>query len=230
MVSCSYAFLSRIFLDKSKTHHGASVNDRLSQNNIHLFQDGKAAEAGQPGPFVQENNSHNSLPVQYAVDDIEAAACVTTGQPPFSVFSKRQKQYIVFLTAWASLFSAISANIYFPVLNTLAIDLKVSNELINLTLTSYMIFQGLAPTIYGDLADMAGRRPAYIIGFIIYIGANLGLALQNSYAALFILRCLQSSGSSGTIAMGNGVVADIASSSERGIYMGKRTVPMKRTA
>jgi MFS family permease len=63
-----------------------------------------------------------------------------------------------------------------------------------------MIFQGLAPTVFGDLADMAGRRPAYIIAFTIYLGANIGLALQNSYAALFILRCIQSTGSSGAIA------------------------------
>jgi multidrug resistance protein len=83
-----------------------------------------------------------------------------------------------------------------------------------------MIFQGLAPTFVGDLADIAGRRPAYIITFIIYIGANIGLALQNSYAALFLLRCLQSTGSSGAIALGYGVVADISTSAERGKYMG----------
>jgi multidrug resistance protein len=83
-----------------------------------------------------------------------------------------------------------------------------------------MIFQGLAPTVFGDLADMAGRRPAYIIAFTIYLGANIGLALQNRYAALFILRCMQSTGSSGAIALGYGVVADISTSSERGSYMG----------
>lgn len=154
--------------------------------------------------------------------DLEAVARVQSG-PPFSVFSKRQKQYIVFLTAWAGLFSPLSANIYFPALNTLAADLKVTSSLINLTLTSYMIFQGLAPTVFGDLADMAGRRPAYFIGFIVYIGANVGLALQNSYAALFVLRCLQSSGSSGTIALGNGVIGDIATSAERGVYVGWAT-------
>lgn len=72
----------------------------------------------------------------------------------------------------------------------------------------------------GDFADKAGRRPAYIVCFIIYIGANIGLALQNSYAALFVLRCLQSAGSSTTIALSAGVVADVASVSERGSYMG----------
>jgi len=86
-----------------------------------------------------------------------------------------------------------------------------------------MIFQGLAPTFFGDLADMAGRRPAYIIGFIIYIGACIGIALQHSFVALLILRCLQSTGSSGTVALGSGVVADISTSSERGTYMGWAT-------
>ena len=140
--------------------------------------------------------------------------------PPHSVFTKHLKQYIVFLTAWAGFFSPLSASIYFPVLNTLARELNVSTGLINLTLTSYMIFQGLAPTIFGDLGDVFGRRPAYILSFMIYIGANIGLALQGNYAALFILRCVQSTGSSGTIALGNGVVADIASSGERGKYIG----------
>lgn len=116
--------------------------------------------------------------------------------------------------------SPMSANIYFPALNPLKADLHVSSSTINLTLTSFMIFQGLAPPFVGDLADMAGRRPAYIISFIIYIIANIGLALQTSFVALFLLRCLQSTGSSSAIALGNGVVSDISTSSERGKYMG----------
>lgn len=50
--------------------------------------------------------------------------------------------------------------------------------------------------------------------------ANLGLALQDNYAALMVLRMVQSGGSSGTLALGYAVVADIATSSERGMYMG----------
>lgn len=68
-------------------------------------------------------------------------------------------------------------------------------------------------------SDSAGRRPAYIICFVIYIAANLGLSLQDSYAALMVLRCLQSAGSSGTVALANGVVADLVTSEERGQYI-----------
>ncbi|KAI7341077.1 MFS general substrate transporter [Hortaea werneckii] len=146
-----------------------------------------------------------------------------TNSPPFSIFTIQQKRFIVFMVAMAGFFSPLSANIYFPALNTLARDFNVSSGVINLTLTSYMIFQGLAPTVFGDLADMAGRRPAYLIGFAIYIGACIGIACCNSYAGLLVLRCLQASGSSGTIALASGVVADIATSAERGMWMGWAT-------
>ena len=186
-------------------------------------QNVSSSEASSPKALPTESDKEAQLygtDELRPTDDVEALRQVPCERPLHSVFSKRKKQYIVFMTAWAGLFSAISASIYFPALNTLSKDLNVSSGLINLTLTTYMICQGLAPAMYGDLADVAGRRPAYIIGFVVYMSANIGLATQNSFAALLILRCLQSSGSSGTIALANGIVADIATSGERGKYMG----------
>ena len=69
------------------------------------------------------------------------------------------------------------------------------------------------------MADKAGRRPVYIICYTIFSIANIGLALQDSYPALLILRMVQSAGSSGTVALANGVVGDIVTSAERGTYI-----------
>jgi MFS family permease len=91
-------------------------------------------------------------------------------------------------------------------------------------LTATQIFQGIAPTFIGTISDETGRRPSYLICFVIYLGANIGLALQNSYPALFLLRCLQSSGSSGTVALANAVVADLVTSAERGSYIGYASI------
>lgn len=73
--------------------------------------------------------------------------------------------------------------------------------------------------LIAGFSDTAGRRPAYIICFTIYLAANLGLGLQNSYAALLVLRCVQSAGSSGTVALANGLVGDMVTSAERGSYI-----------
>lgn len=171
----------------------------------------------QASPHLNELASTNK---NNETADIEEEAEASVLPPLHSVFSARQKTLIVLMTSLGSLFSPLSSFIYLPALNTLASNLHVSNASINLTVTSYMICQGLAPMFFGDFSDMAGRRPAYIITFFIYFCANVGLALQSNYAALFVLRALQSTGSSGTIALGNGVIADISTSAERGKYIG----------
>lgn len=194
----------------SKEETLSTVSRRTSSSSDH-------SQTASPARQQQDASSNTEA------HDLESLGPASTNTPPWSVFTTRQKRVIVLLVATAGFFSPLSANIYFPALNTLADQFHVSSSIINLTLTSYMIFQGLAPTIFGDLSDMAGRRPAYIIGFAIYIGACIGIALCDSYAALLVLRCLQSTGSSGTIALGSGVVADIATSAERGVWMGWAT-------
>ena len=51
------------------------------------------------------------------------------------------------------------------------------------------------------------------------MAANIGLGVQNNYVALLVLRCLQSAGSSGTIALASAVATDITISAERGSYV-----------
>ncbi|KAJ5322037.1 uncharacterized protein N7506_011167 [Penicillium brevicompactum] len=145
---------------------------------------------------------------------------IVPGSQPFSAFSKKEKVFLVIMVSLASFFSPLSGQIYYPVMPTLVQNYHLTPELINLTITTYMVLQGLAPSFMGTFADTGGRRPAYIIAFAVYTAANIGLALQNSFAALLVLRCIQSAGSSGTVAFGYGVIADIATPAERGKYIG----------
>ncbi|KAJ5663475.1 MFS general substrate transporter [Penicillium longicatenatum] len=138
----------------------------------------------------------------------------------YSVFSKKEKYVAVLFITITAMFSPLSSFIFFPAINALSESLKVSVEKINLTITSYMIVAGLAPAIVGDMADITGRRNVYLLTLFIYVVANIGLAVQNSWIALFLLRMMQSAGGAATIAMGYGVISDIAAPSERGGYVG----------
>ena len=138
----------------------------------------------------------------------------------WSVFTRRQKILIIALVSFGGFFSPTSAAIYFPAIQTLANDFHKSTTLINFTITTYMVLQGIAPTVLGDLAESLGKRPVYLISFAIYIAANVGLACQSNYAALLVLRAMQSCGSSATIALGISTAGDIAKGSERGRYVG----------
>ena len=139
---------------------------------------------------------------------------------PFSSFTPVQKYGLAYAASISATFSGLSSFIYYPAITALSRSLHTSIEAINLTITAYLVVAGIAPSILGDLADRIGRRPISLIALIMYFGANLGLALQNNYTALVILRCLQSAGASSTIALAYGVIADISTPAERGSYMG----------
>ena len=81
----------------------------------------------------------------------------------------------------------------------MAHDMGVSIQKINLTVTSYMIASGIFPAIIGNAADRFGRRITLLASLAGYTIANIGIALQRSFAALFILRMLQSAAISGMV-------------------------------
>ena len=83
-----------------------------------------------------------------------------------------------------------------------------------------MIFQGLTPGLFAALSDSFGRRPTYIICFVVYVASNIGLAETKTYWLLMLLRAIQATGNSATVALGAGVIADIAIPKERGGYLG----------
>ena len=91
---------------------------------------------------------------------------------PYSCFSPRQKTCISSMASFSAMFSGLSSFIYYPSITAISRSLHVSVELINLTITSYQV--------------------------VSYFSANMGLALQNSYSALVVLRCVQSAGASST--------------------------------
>ncbi|KAF3798285.1 hypothetical protein GCG54_00015264 [Colletotrichum gloeosporioides] len=108
-------------------------------------------------------------------------------------------------------FSPFGAFTYFPAIEYMSEDLKVSLQLMNLTVTAFF-----------------GLSIWFIL--VIYAGSCIGLALQESHPLLLIFRMLQSAGSSahgfspdsrsGTIALGSIVVADLAPPHDRSHYIG----------
>lgn len=75
-----------------------------------------------------------------------------------------------------------------------------------------MIFQAISPTFWGTIADSYGRRPVLMSTMVVYCGACIGLALSKNYVTLLICRMLQAFGSSSVIAIGAGILGDIADS------------------
>ncbi|KAI1077985.1 major facilitator superfamily transporter [Whalleya microplaca] len=208
----------------------------MAQNSSHESLSGKIRteaddEPETRSPSTSGERTPSSTPeneVPHLAPDAEppSEAPIVDSRPKYSIFTTWEKRSIVLGAAMGAFFSPLTAQIYFPALNIISKDLGVTTNQINLTVTTYMIFQGVTPMFVGSFADATGRRPAFIFCFIVYIAANIGCALAPNYAALLVLRMLQSAGSSTTVALCQAVVSDIVTSGERGQYVGWTTVPV----
>lgn len=95
------------------------------------------------------SNQDRHQQVQQQDDDVDEQTALlhpAPSTPPYSVFTPTQKRFIILTAALASSFSPLSANIYYPALNSIAKDLRVSPSQINLTITTYMVYYTLDPT------------------------------------------------------------------------------------
>ncbi|KAJ8652386.1 hypothetical protein O0I10_011966 [Lichtheimia ornata] len=168
-------------------------------------------EANERASVVEVNSGENTMQLSMADKNDQQQL-----QQPFSIYSWKQKVAISILVSLTGLISPMSGSIYLPGLNAIQEELNTTATLINLTVTCYMVFQGVSPTLWGSLSDSWGRRPIYLSTLIVYLGTCVGCALAPDYASLLVLRMLQAFGSSSVIALGSGVMSDIALPSERG--------------
>lgn len=84
--------------------------------------------------MAQTDEVHN-IPVVLAKEqDVE---------PPYSVFTTWEKWIIVTLASVAGLFSPLTAYIYLPAIPMIAAAFDKTVELTNLTVTVYLVFQGV---------------------------------------------------------------------------------------
>ncbi|KAK0732386.1 major facilitator superfamily domain-containing protein [Apiosordaria backusii] len=141
-------------------------------------------------------------------------------QKLYHVFSRREKWLLVWIVSFAGLFSPLSSNIYFPALGAISSHVRTEIAMISLTVTVYMAVQGVAPSFWGPLSDIRGRRVTFVCTFAVYLIANIGLAFSHKFAFLMTFRAIQAAGSAATISVGAGVIGDITTAKERGGFMG----------
>ncbi|KAK7966808.1 uncharacterized protein PG986_001085 [Apiospora aurea] len=147
---------------------------------------------------------------------VQSRRTKSSGDYIYSHFSDRRRRYLVFLLGYF-----LTATIYFPLIELFSVQYASSVQGINLTITLYVVFQAVSPALFAPLSDSFGRRPVLLATFAVYGAAGLGLALNRaSYAALLVLRGLQSLGGSTVLSLAYGVVADVVASAERGRMLG----------
>nr|POF14990.1 itaconate transport protein [Quercus suber] len=195
-----------------------------SLHKIHDDEDEKDQAVCEDAPGIQRVSTRASLSRATTFVEEKDAKILSERSPtqeePYHIYSSRMKGFLVFMVSLVAALSGLSSNIFFPAQLAIAEDLHITPQIVNLSITTYMLAQGIGPTFWAVLADRSGRRMTLLYTLALYVGANIALGLTVNGSMLLAFRALQALGSSSTIALGAGVIADIAPASHRGSYIG----------
>jgi MFS transporter, DHA1 family, multidrug resistance protein len=97
--------------------------------------------------------------------------------------------FLLFLGALIGL-GPLTVDAYLPALPTMASTFGVSIEMVNYTISLYLIGFGVGQFFGGALSDQVGRKAVGLFGLVVYVLASLGIAYADSIGVVLLLRIL----------------------------------------
>ncbi|AKJ43877.1 Bcr/CflA family multidrug efflux MFS transporter [Pragia fontium] len=97
---------------------------------------------------------------------------------------------LIFILGLLSMLMPLSIDMYLPAMPGIALDFGVSDGMVQLTLSAYIIGFAVGQLFYGPMADSIGRKPVIIGGVFVFALAAAGCALVQTVEQLILLRCL----------------------------------------
>jgi len=135
-------------------------------------------------------------------------------------WSKARKMTVLCIISGASIIAGLGSNIYNPSIHDIEVDLNANNSEISLTLSLFILLQGVIPLLWSSISEIKGRKVVYITSITLYTVGSICVATAKSIGIVIAMRCLQALGSSAVISIGAATLADIYEPHERGTMMG----------
>ncbi|QRV72830.1 major facilitator superfamily transporter [Ceratobasidium sp. AG-Ba] len=153
-------------------------------------------------------------PTSRAETSSKLGAAPSRERPLLSI--DRHKILITFVVGIASFAGPFASNSLQPAFPELQQSWNIPDAVVALTTTLFLCATGIAPLWHAYLSERYGRRPVYIVGFLIFTVASVVCAVSTNVAFLLSFRFIQAAGASCAQSVGLGIIADIYVPEERG--------------
>ncbi|KAK7462843.1 hypothetical protein VKT23_007419 [Stygiomarasmius scandens] len=182
-----------------------------------LAQEGplsRSATITQPFSQTLDDLKHAYTRQGYKVVEFEKGS----GEDPRE-WSKGKKWYVTLTTAFLCTAAALGSSIVTGDMEGPVSDLHTSQEIVNLTVTCFVIGFGIGPLFFAPMSEVSGRQLPYCLSIFFFFIFTLPSALAKNAATLVVGRQLAGLAASAPICNVGGSVADIWAVEERGLAM-----------
>ncbi len=139
-------------------------------------------------------------------------------QPAAPDYSR--KWYVMAAVAMGLFLATIDGSIVNVALPVLQSELHADFSVIQWVVLAYLLVVVTLMLSVGRLADMIGKKPLYLVGFIIFTAGSVLCGLSSSAGMLILFRVLQAVGAVMLMALGTAIVTEAFPPSERGRALG----------
>ncbi|RDB29863.1 hypothetical protein Hypma_013845 [Hypsizygus marmoreus] len=130
-----------------------------------------------------------------------------------------KKWYITGSTSFLCLAVALGSSIITGDIEGPVKEFNTTQEIVNLTVTCFVIGFGVGPLLFAPLSEVFGRKPIYCLSMFLYFIFTLPSALSKNVATLVVCRQIAGIAASAPMCNVGGTVADIWRVEDRGIPM-----------
>ena len=103
----------------------------------------------------------------------------------------------------------LAIDIYLPSWPDMVVYFHTSNTLLQLSLTVYILFLGIAQLIYGPLSEKFGRKLMLLAGCAIFLFGSVGCLFVSSIGQLLTLRAIQGLGIGCGFTLASAILSDV---------------------
>ncbi|KAL4266509.1 MFS transporter superfamily protein [Pleurotus pulmonarius] len=135
-------------------------------------------------------------------------------------WSEIRKNVTLFIISAAAMIAGLGANIQNPAIHQMEKQLPATSSQISLSLSLFILLQGVVPLIWSAVSEIKGRKLVYISSVGLTALGCIGTALSPNIDLVIFFRCIQGAGSAFVITIGAATLADIYPPAIRGTKMG----------
>lgn len=132
----------------------------------------------------------------------------------------RMKWYVMAAVAMGVFLATIDGSIVNIALPTLVRDLQQPLAVVEWVVLAYLLTVTTLMISMGRLADMIGKKPLYVAGFVIFTAGSALCGLSSSVGMLVGFRIIQAVGAAMMMALGTAIVTEAFPVNERGKALG----------